>query len=81
MCQFIEILDPNDLKDDDITIIQKPNSHRPGLAELNQATIGQAKPETPNSQQLKSWTGEPIGFVAHAHMIEAPFDNVYWLES
>jgi hypothetical protein len=79
MCDYIEVLFPERLRPDDITIIEKPDENHLGRAQLNKATIDDPYPQAPNSRPLNSWTGERLGFVADEELLELPAWDCYWL--
>lgn len=75
--QFLEILFTKDVQPNDLEIIQQAQPSQPGLARLNQATIGPTRPEAPNSAPLKSKSGATIGFVASLELMAAPYSATY----
>ena len=79
--RFMEILFTADLQPEDLEILTPARADEPGQARLQQAYLGPAQPDAPNSAPLFSWTGAKIGFVAAAELIEPPYTCCYWLEA
>ncbi len=77
--QFLEILFTEALRPDDLEIIEQALPDQPGVARLNRAIIGQARPDAPNSAPLKSQSGDTIGFVASAELMCEPYSMTYRL--
>lgn len=74
---FIQILWPDELKPDDLTIIAPATPDQPGQARLVKARAGKARAGTPNSLPLKSRSGAVFGFVANVTFMEAPYEGSY----
>ena len=77
--RFMEILFTADLQPDDLVILIPARADEPGRARLQQAYLGPARPDAPNSAPLCSWTGAKIGYVATADLLESPYGSTYWL--
>ena len=74
---FIQILWPNELRPDDLTIIHPATSAQPGQARLIKARAGKARADAPNSLPLKRRSGAAIGYVANVTFMEAPYEESY----
>ncbi len=77
--QFLEILFSDEIQDGDLDIAIPANHEQPGYVRLGQARLGQPHPDTPNSLPLFSRSGAKIGFVAGAELLEAPYNQTYWI--
>lgn len=77
--QFLEILVSDEIRDGDLTIAIPANDDQPGYVRLDQARLGQPRPDTPNSLPLFSRSGVKIGFVAGAELLQAPYSQTYWI--
>ena len=77
--RFMEILFTADLQPEDLEILTPARADEPGRARLQQAYLGPARPDAPNSAPLFSWTGAKIGYVATAELLAAPYGSTYWL--
>ncbi len=74
---FIQILWPEELKPNDLTIITPATPGQPGQARLVKARTGKARAEAPNSLPLKSRSGATVGFIANTKHLEEPYGNSY----
>ncbi len=74
---FIQILWPNELRPDDLTIIHPATSDQPGQARLIKARTGKARADAPNSLPLKSRSGAVFGYVANTEHLEPPYEDSY----
>lgn len=77
--QYLEIIFADKLLAGDLKIIKPATTAQPGLAKLNQATIGPADPTTPNSLPILSRSGAKVGFVAKQEFIVPPYNETYKL--
>lgn len=76
---FLEIVFASELLAGDLKIIKPATTAQPGLAKLNQATVGPADPTTPNSRPVLSRSGAKFGFIAKQEFIDAPYSETYKL--
>ncbi|HDZ40037.1 MAG TPA: hypothetical protein ENH62_17495 [Marinobacter sp.] len=77
---FIQILWPDELEPDDLTIIHPATSDQPGQVRLQRASTGTARAGAPNSLPLLSHTGAAIGYVANTKHLEGPYEETYVIE-
>lgn len=77
--KYLEIIFASELLAGDLKIIKPATTARPGLAKLDQATIGPADPTTPNSQPILSRSGAKFGFITKQEFIDAPYNETYKL--
>lgn len=77
--KYLEIIFASKLLAGDLEIIQAATTAQPGVAKLDQATIGPADPTTPNSRPILSRSGAKVGFIAEQEFIDAPYSETYKL--
>lgn len=74
---FVQILWPEELRPDDLTIITPATPNQPGQARLVKAQTGKARADAPNSLPLKSRSGATVGYVANTKHLEPPYEETY----